>query len=722
MWAQTATVRGTVVDADTDAPLVGVNVVLRGADVGPVGRATGGAGTFQFDALPAGRYVLTSSFLGYAPARDTLDLAGGQARVIRVRMQPRDEALAELVVEAETREPDLGRAVGLTSIRPGAIDRVPLPDVNGDLMAVLVTMPGVVSAGDRGGQLFVRGGTPSENLVLVDGIPVYQPFHIVGFYSAFPSDILSQADVYAGGFNARYGGRLSSVIDVSTRNGSKSSYAGAVSLAPFLSSVRIEGPIEPGKVSMLAVVRESVIERVSPDLLRERLPYRFGDQFLKLHAYLNSTSSASFTLLHTSDEGNLAGAGDDLPAEISNTRIGWRNLAVGGRYIYLPPEFPALVELAVSHSRLDTDFVPFAGAERFGEVRGTNASITYSYLQGERQTHFGVFVRTLKFAYQLERAANRGDFVTEGGLFIETKQPVGGRLVVSPGFRLHSFPSQQQFSYEPRLQVSYRLSDQHAFNAAWGLYAQEIIGLNDERDVSAVFTAWTPTPERKRVPRAMHFIAGWRAWPMPWLETSVEGYAKQLRDLTVFTGTSGFQEADGSAVGLDLKAEISRPFGYLSAGYSLSRVQYGTVDPFGESVEFNPAHDRRHLVNVLARWVRGKYALGVRWQYGSGLPFTQVESFFDRFEPLRPNEDFRTEVGTRQAFFGEAFNDRLPAYHRLDITAERLFQLGRISGKFQAGVVNAYDRANIFYYDVTSRRRIDQLPIIPTIGLKMEVK
>ncbi|MEM6338174.1 MAG: TonB-dependent receptor, partial [Bacteroidota bacterium] len=229
MWAQTATVRGTVVDADTDAPLVGVNVVLRGADVGPVGRATGGAGTFQFDALPAGRYVLTSSFLGYAPARDTLDLAGGQARVIRVRMQPRDEALAELVVEAETREPDLGRAVGLTSIRPGAIDRVPLPDVNGDLMAVLVTMPGVVSAGDRGGQLFVRGGTPSENLVLVDGIPVYQPFHIVGFYSAFPSDILSQADVYAGGFNARYGGRLSSVIDVSTRNGSKSSYAGAVS-------------------------------------------------------------------------------------------------------------------------------------------------------------------------------------------------------------------------------------------------------------------------------------------------------------------------------------------------------------------------------------------------------------------------------------------------------------------------------------------------------------
>ena len=408
-WAQGAVLRGSITDAETLFPIEGANIVLDRNEVHFTGTATGADGTFRISRIPAGTYTITASFLGFRSYQDTLRLNFDQVLTLELTLEPESADLNTLVVESEAGGRG-AQAAGLTSIRPAQLVHIPMPDVNSDLMAYLITMPGVVTPGDRGGQLFVRGGTPAQNLVLIDGIPVYQPFHIVGFYSAFPADILSNADVYAGGFNARYGGRVSSVIDVSTRNGSKERFSGSASVAPFLSSVRIEGPIEKGKLSMLGVVRESVIERVAPDLLQQKLPYRFGDRFLKLHAYLSTTSSASFTLINTTDSGDLAG---DVP-DAAATRIGWRNTAFGGRYIYLPTDYPALVELSVSSSQLDTDFSPFAGTARTAAVRGINAHINFAYLLGRRQLHFGMFVRTLKFRYNLERTHETGAFVTEG--------------------------------------------------------------------------------------------------------------------------------------------------------------------------------------------------------------------------------------------------------------------------------------------------------------------
>src|SRR5690606_35192440 len=113
---------------------------------------------------------------------------------------------------------------------------------SGDLATYLQTLPGVVTTGDRGGQLFVRGGTPAENLALVDGIPIYQPFHILGFFSVFPEDLVSSVDFYAGGFGARYSGRTSSVLDVQMRDGNPNKLSGAGSISPFLAEVLAEGP------------------------------------------------------------------------------------------------------------------------------------------------------------------------------------------------------------------------------------------------------------------------------------------------------------------------------------------------------------------------------------------------------------------------------------------------------------------------------------------------
>ncbi|MDX1546927.1 MAG: carboxypeptidase regulatory-like domain-containing protein, partial [Rhodothermales bacterium] len=212
--AQNATVRGFVTDADDGEPLQGVNVILTDAAGGLYGAATDADGLYAVR-VPAAIYALRATFIGYAPYTDTLTVAAGEIVTYSFEIRQDQAALDEVVVESEREGAGAASPVaGLQAIRPQDIALIPAPDVSGDLVGYLVTLPGVVATGDQGGQLFVRGGEPTQNLVLLDGMLVYQPFHLVGFYSSFPSTIIQVTDVYAGGFPARYGGRLSSVIDV----------------------------------------------------------------------------------------------------------------------------------------------------------------------------------------------------------------------------------------------------------------------------------------------------------------------------------------------------------------------------------------------------------------------------------------------------------------------------------------------------------------------------
>ena len=202
--AQSASIRGFATDASDGQPLQGVNVTLRGTDDTFLGAATDADGYYAVSRIGPGTYVFAATFIGYSPHVDTLTLAAGEALTVNVALSPDESELDEVVVESEREGTGAaGISAGLQRVRPGDIELVPSPDVSGDLVSYIGMMPGVVSSGDRGGQLFIRGGEPSQNLVLLDGMLVYQPFHLVGFYSAFPSDIIQSTDVYAGGFGGR---------------------------------------------------------------------------------------------------------------------------------------------------------------------------------------------------------------------------------------------------------------------------------------------------------------------------------------------------------------------------------------------------------------------------------------------------------------------------------------------------------------------------------------
>ena len=245
--SQSATVRGFVTDGGDGRPLEGVNVVLTNTSGELLGSASDAEGFYIIRRIDPGAYTLRASFIGYVTYEQELTLSADEIATVTVVLNFDEANLDEVVVEGERAGGGARVSAGLQTIRPQDMELVPAPDVSADLVNYLTTLPGVVASGDRGGQLFIRGGEPTQNLVELDGMLIYQPFHIIGFYSAFPADIVRISDVYAGGFGAKYGGRLSSVIDVSSRNGNNRRFGGTFTAAPFVDAVLQNEPRHGGQ-------------------------------------------------------------------------------------------------------------------------------------------------------------------------------------------------------------------------------------------------------------------------------------------------------------------------------------------------------------------------------------------------------------------------------------------------------------------------------------------
>lgn len=728
---QSAIIRGTVSEESSGEPMAGVNVTVSQSGELVAGSVSNVDGLYALASLSAGRYEIRASFVGFLVFADSLEVGRGERIILNIRLQQSKGELDEVVVQGERRSGVVSTRAGHAVVRPADIEMIPSPDVSGDLVNYLTTFPGIVTVGDRGGQLFVRGGEPWQNLVLLDGMWVYQPFHVLGFFSSFPSDIVREVDVYAGGYTSEYGGRISSVFDIKAQNGDKHSYGGSLSLAPFVSGVGLNGPIHDGRASFVFNYRRSVIDQAASRLVDDDLPFEFGDLFAKIHTLPSSNSQLSLSLLRTFDEGTLFEGNQLEPAEA----VAWKNRAASARYIVLPRAFPIMAEFIISISRLSSELGPSDEPIRTSRLSGINTNVNITHFFRDSEIQWGLFARTLETDSNLGGAFQnlvlRREYVTEVGLYLEPRWTFDSGLELQGGVRLHSFPSKENAFFEPRLRLSWpRARDE--FSLAFGTYHQEIIGISDRRDAASVFTAWTAAPLGFEVPKAIHFLGGYRRAITNSLEVGFESYYKILRHLfipewTAFPRfTTNLQPASGRVIGGDFRVDYQQGRVHAFATYGLSSVQYEARQEslelwYGSSrLDFRPGHDRRHQVNMVVDFDFGSFQSNVRWQFGSGLPYSRAIGF-DGFILLNGDVDVFQQAGSPRVIYEEPFRGTLPTYHRLDITLERAFSVApgaRLN--VLAGVINVYDRTNLFYLDVFTLRRVDQLPLIPTVGMKLE--
>ena len=235
------------------------------------------------------------------------------------------------------------------------------------------------------------------------------------------------------------------------------------------------------------------------------------------------------------------------------------------------------------------------------------------------------------------------------------------------------------------------------------------------------------------VPEALHVLGGYRIRATSWLDVSVEGFFKDLNGLVVpeWTAfprfTTRLQEAEGQVKGVDVRLEVTRPWFYGFVSYGYAKVDYDApirALQLRENIDlarYSPPHDRRHQVNVVGTTTFYGFDLSVRWQLGTGLPFNEALGF-DQFILLDSLVNVREEFGDDRVVYEWPYTGRLPAYHRLDVSLDRSFHLKRAVLTIQASLINAYDRRNLFYLDLYSLRRVDQLPFVPSLGLKLEIQ
>ncbi len=732
--AQTTSLRGFVTDAAAGQPVLGANVaVWSPGDPGALrGAAADADGFYAVPGLAPGRYVARATAVGYQTRVDTLDVRAG-GTTWDVALNPATAELGAVTVESERTAGSANVEAGFQRIRAEDIAVIPAPDVTGDLANYLVALPGIVASGDRGGQLFVRGGDPSQNAVFLDGMPVFQPFHVLGFYSAFPADLLQNADVYAGGFDSRFGGVLSSVLDVTARPGNLRRLAASASVAPFVAGASVEGPLVRDRLSVLASARISTVEALAAQYVRADLPFAFHDVMGKVYFQPTATSRFSVTGLHTADRGGIGEPTGSRPDEIA-----YRNAAAGFRYLLLPSSAPLLAEITISYARYDASLGPSAEqavlqpdlTTRSTELSRFSADVDLTYLARGAELRYGLFLRRTFTESDLDglfqNVGTEREEVLEPGVYVQPTVMLGP-LAVSPGARW----TFTEGRLEPRLRATLEVGP-HRVAAAAGRYAQRVVGVTDRRDATSVFTAWTAAPESD-VPSADHAIFGYRLRPVPWLDLSAEGFYKWMRNLSVAEWTAyprlttRLQPAEGEAYGADLRAELRRGRTLVLLNYGWANVTQTVTSArneilYGDEIfTFRPAHDRRHQVSVVASAPVAGFTASVRWQFGSGLPFSRALGF-DVFLPPDGATDPTTEPGSPRVIYERPFNAELPTYHRLDVSVDREFSLTSGLLTVQAGLLNAYDRRNLFAFDVFTLDRVDQLPIIPTIGLRFDTR
>lgn len=728
--AQQASIQGLISDHSTGEALYGANIVLQSPDDESIllGTSAGNNGFYRLGSIDPGTWHLRISFIGYATYTDTLTFSAGESRTLNVTLVEGAEMDAIVVSQMI---PATRRIEGAQRITPTQISRVPGP-ASGDIAAYLQTLPGVVSMGDRGGQVFIRGGSPSENMVLLDGALIYQPSHIVGFFSPLPGNLVSGADFYAGGFAPKYTGRLASVLDVQLRHGDLYNTSGSASVSPFAADVFVEGPLSEGSSSWAFSARNSLIEQTSTWYPIEEQPLKFQSQFLKT-SFIQNDNRCSLMALHTYDRGRM-----DFEDPES---IQWRNLVFGGRCVALPEGTGTLMTTNVYLTRFSNSV---GNIEPFGfksSVMRLNLDLDLRQFFGDVRFDYGMYTRLKFLSHDLGEkftgfdVASSTQFILGG--HAQATVPVGNNLNLQPGLGF-SYNGLLGYGLEPRFRFAWQPfgRDSEEFSGSAGLYLQPITGISDIRDVSSVFVAWMSTPIGSSQKEAIHTTIGWQQSFSSGFTWSVEAYYKKMENMavpvwsTIAEFTTDLALANGQVYGSDLRLEFNSGRFYTLLGYGYNWTLYESAQDhfsvwFGEPVQdFHPPHDRRHQVNALVSVDIGPYTTGVRWQLGSGMPFTRPMGFDDLLDFRQRLPDVRDDRGTRRVVVDKPYLGRMPTVHRLDVSVERSFRLADNGSNLnvQVGAINAYDQTNIFYYDVFTSRRIDQLAVSPYVTLKMELK
>ncbi|MBS3945052.1 MAG: TonB-dependent receptor [Melioribacter sp.] len=754
-----ATINGFIYDATNREALIGANIYLKGINIGTSSNSSG------FYVLPVtnpGTFELVVSYVGYKTFQQNVTITPDQNKRIDIYLNT-DVILGEEIVvtgdSSRTIDKLFNKPVSKVDLSPVQLNKVPQV-VESDLLRTLQSLPGIVPVSDFSSALYVRGGTPDQNLFLLDGTDVYNPEHAFGLFSTFNMEAIKKVEVYKGGFSAEYGGRLSSVINVTNNDGNRNKFEGKVSLSLLALNTTLQGPI--GKFGSLSgSLRRTYFDQTLGKVIDEIPDYYFLDGNLKAFFDIDETNKLIISfyvgiddLNFTLDKNRQESLGFDYVWGNQTGSINWRS-------IISPKLFG---NFWITGSRFFSDFnFDDVDIKEENVIRDVTLKGALEYFFDDHWNfNFGFEQKNVSGGLKQKFTGGRVDVSKHRilyTLYLNSKWKPNPLWDIEFGVRANYFDSDKDYkNLDPRLSIKYRLTETSNLKFATGIYHQYANRIPRLFFVSI----WTSADEYVKGSSASHFILGYQRELAKNIEFEIEGYYKNYTNiysynptfladikpdtytednLPLFNSSRGlFNEGSGKSFGVEflVRKDVGAITGWVA--YSLARTEF-TINRVNKENPFTPRHDRTHAINIVSNLdlnnvfneLSGrqfvnydkKWNLGLNFTFFSGQPITLPSSvyFINQFPDWEPSNN-------SLAIYPSGINEfRLPFYARLDLslTYEINYKGWSLAPYLQ--IFNLLNRKNVWFIEYKNELKngtiyqevnnITMFPILPSIGVNV---
>lgn len=721
-----ATINGYVRDASDGEELIGVTVVVEGTGAGAITNAYG----FYSITIPQGEYNIIFSYVGYDREVVPVQLNKNQEMNIELTAEVREMeevVISERAIDANVTDLRMSRV----DLNMNTVKKLPALFGEPDVIKTIQLLPGVITAGEGTSSFFVRGGSADQNLILIDEAPVYDPSHLFGLFSIFNADVLKDAELYKGGIPPRFGGRLSSILDVRTKDGNNKKFAGNAGIGSLASRLMIEGPIKKDKSSYIISGRRSYVDLFLRAAGEENLVY-FYDVNAKVN-WRHNNNNRFFAAVYL---------GRDVFTVGDNFSFGWGNATATFRWNHLFND-RLFSNLSLIASNFDYELGlldPVQGFSWTSNLRELTLKQDLAYfISPEAELEFGYHVTYRGFAPGKISPADNGSiflttelqkqFALDHALYANAQTKVSPRLSLNYGLRLSLFqnlgpfdlysyddpdnnvdpvrtdttfygrfePLVNYLNLEPRVSARFLLDDQSALKASYNRMVQNT-HLIASGTVPLPFNTWSPSSPFLEPQIADQVAVGYfRNLRNNELEFSVEAYYKDMDYVTDFADNAQiffnedlateFRQGDSWSYGLEFF--LQKKEGDLTgfASYTWSRT-FRHVPDVNLDRTFFANYDRRHTFNVVGAYdLNQSWSFGGNFTYSTGRPITLPSGRYEF------GEGFQADLITDRNSY------RLPAFHRLDLSATyspKKNATRRFKSSWVFSIYNVYSRKNPF--------------------------
>ena len=697
---QTGIISGFVTDSSSGESLIGANVFLQ--ETGQ-GMATDINGYYIIQEIIPGNYTIMVSYIGFDVSRQPLSIMEDQSVIINI-------ALVEQVVELNEVEVTAEKLQRRNNIQPSKINLSPrmmkaAPALaEPDLFRTIQALPGVLMTSEYSTGLVIRGGNTDQNLIMLDGITVYNPSHLGGVFSNFIVDGVKEAELIKGAYNAEYGGRLSAVLNVISREGNKNEFRGKANLSLLSAQTTLEGPFYKGAwvLSGRRTYFDLVLPKVLPNIADNIPPYYFYD--IQSHIFSDISAKDRISLSYYSGIDNIIFDTFGLDGR-------WGNNTVSAHYRRVFNE-RLVGNFLIANSQFFTRFGlgGSGGLVSDNGIDDRTLSGDFSWFKSSESTFkFGIQQKMLGFEY-INKFQDSTQFKiktspVELASYVKMKYDHNNLFIIEPGVRINYYNVYPDSLYpDLRLGLKYLLTDDRYINFSVGNYHQFISTFQDDFN-PAILDNWIAADESVAPGKSVQVVLGYEEYIRNIYKIQVEGYYKDLKNLLTYEEKRSTTDAeisdeslaeivtpaDGYAYGFELFGQkmTGKLSGWLAYTFSVSRKIMNSIYAKSEQ-EYYTNWDRTHAFSAL-----GNYQFNKKWEMNwrlalqSGQAFTPILGYYVQKFPESPEEVFRTIPGTRNS-------SRYEPYSRLDVGVVYHAKIGKTNVDFFFQIINTLNRSNTF--------------------------